>query len=313
MKRVLVITYSQTGQLSSVVEHLTAPLRAAAGIDLVVETLRPLQPFPYPWGFFSFLDAFPESVHLDPAPIAPLSPATQRDFDLVILAWQVWFLSPSQPVAAFLLGNDARRVLNGRPVISVIACRNMWLMAYQTVQRLLQAAGARLLDNVALTDGGGFATFITTPYWLLTGKRDALRWLPPAGIADADIRAARRFGDALVAALAVDRERGDAPLLAGLKAVEVDTRLIPSERIALRSFRIWGRLLRAVGPAGSARRRPVLVVYVTFLIMLILTVVPLTMLLRALLRPLLRRRLEGEKASLESPSGSDDALIARGT
>ncbi len=312
MKRVLVITYSQTGQLSSAVEHLTAPLRASAATEVVVEQLQPLKPFPYPWSLFSFLDAFPECVYLDPAPIAPLSPATAGRFDLVILAWQVWFLSPSQPVAAFLLSDDARRILRGQPVISVIACRNMWLMAFQTVRQLLDAAGARLLDNVALTDRGGFATFITTPWWLLTGKRDALRWLPPAGISDADIRAARRFGDALVDALAVDRERGDAPLLSGLKAVEVDTRLIPSERIGMRSFRIWGKWLRAAGPAGSLRRRPLLIVYVSFLITLILTVVPLTMLLRALLRPLLRRRLEDEKARFELPSGSGDAAMARG-
>jgi hypothetical protein len=310
MKRVLIVTYSQSGQLSAVLDALAAPLRAAPDVEVVVEQLRPLEPFPFPWTFFDFLDAFPECVHLDPAPITPLSAAAKSEFDLVILGWQVWFLAPSQPIAAFLLGEEGRRILAGRPVVSVVACRNMWLMAYDIVRRLLDAAGARLLDHVALIDRGGFATFLTTPAWLLSGKRDRISWLPRAGIADEDIVACARFGNALVAALRRGDERAQAPLLRGLQAVQVDTRLLAAERIGTRSFRIWGAAVRAAGPPGSLRRRPVLLLYVTFLIAAILTIVPLSMLLRAALRPLLRRRLQRERARYEAPSGSDATLLA---
>ncbi|HET6720163.1 MAG TPA: hypothetical protein VFH22_10980, partial [Rhodocyclaceae bacterium] len=51
-KRVLVVSYSQTGQLSAVVERIVAPLRAAGDdlrIDVHVENLKPRQPFPFPW------------------------------------------------------------------------------------------------------------------------------------------------------------------------------------------------------------------------------------------------------------------------
>ena len=102
IKRVLVIHYSQTGQLGSVAEQIVAPLRADPGISVHVETLRPLADFPFPWPFLAFFDAFPESAHMKPPPLAPLSLTGDEDFDLVILPYQVWFLAPSQPVVAFL-------------------------------------------------------------------------------------------------------------------------------------------------------------------------------------------------------------------
>ncbi|MFO7594629.1 MAG: dialkylresorcinol condensing enzyme, partial [Pseudomonadota bacterium] len=129
--------------------------------------------------------------------------------------------------------------------------------------------------------------------------------LPRAGIAQEEIDRASRFGHALAEALAQDKERGDEPMLQGLKAVDVDVRLIPSEKIGTRSFMIWGKLLRKVGGPGSAARKPVLFIYVVFLITLIISVVPVTMLLRTLLRPLMKKRLLEQKAYFELPSGSE--------
>ncbi|MDP1634553.1 MAG: dialkylresorcinol condensing enzyme, partial [Gallionellaceae bacterium] len=65
-KHVLVLNYSQTGQLGEITRRIVAPLQQDARITVHVETLRPLKPFPFPWGFFSFLDAFPESAHMVP-------------------------------------------------------------------------------------------------------------------------------------------------------------------------------------------------------------------------------------------------------
>ncbi|MGB7540893.1 MAG: dialkylresorcinol condensing enzyme, partial [Burkholderiales bacterium] len=126
MKRVLVVYYSQTGQSGEVVRSFTAPLATCADIELRLIALQPRTPYPFPWRFFRFLDVFPESVHLDPAPIVPIEVEPDEDYDLVILAYQVWFLSPSQPVTAFLKSRAAQRLLAGKPVVTLIACRNMW-------------------------------------------------------------------------------------------------------------------------------------------------------------------------------------------
>ena len=210
MKRVLLVHFSQTGQLARVARRLTSPLAAAGDVELVEEVLRPRRPYPFPWPAWRFLDAMPETVLLEPPALEPLTAGADERFDLVVLAYQVWYLAPSGPMTAFLKSEEGRRLLRGRPVVTVIACRNMWLVAQETVKHLIQEAGGRLRDNVAFVDGGGtLASFVTTPRWVLTGRRDAFWGLPAAGVAEEEIRNADRFGRALLAGLRADRERSD--------------------------------------------------------------------------------------------------------
>ena len=304
LKRVLVLNYSQTGQLSEITQRIVEPLQQDKNISVHIEVLRPLTAYPFPWKFFSFLDAFPESAHMVAPELQPLALNGDEDFDLVILPYQVWFLAPSLPVTAFLKHPLAKKLLAGKPVVTVIACRNMWMMAQEKMKALLHACGARLLDNVVLTDSAPtLTTLFTTPLWLLTGKRSWFK-LPPAGVDAVNIRAASRFGFALRDALHKNQERGTSPLLAGLKAVEADPHLLVSEKAGTRSFYLWGVLLRAVGQPGQLRRRPFLILYVIFLITLILSIVPLSLLLQALLRPLMRKRFAAIRQKFEAPSGS---------
>ncbi|MDA7416360.1 dialkylresorcinol condensing enzyme [Xenophilus arseniciresistens] len=310
-KRVLVLRYSQTGQLDAVTDRLIAPLRTDPALSLTELRLVPQTPFPCPWPLLRFFDAFPESAHLAPGPLQPLALSSDERFDLVILPWQVWFLAPSQPITAFLQHPLAARVLRGVPVVSVIACRNMWMLAFDKLRGLLEGCGARLIDNVVLTDPGPtWATFITTPRWLLTGRRNAFWGMPAAGLNAAQIEGCARFGHALRAALARGDERGSGPLLAGLGAVRADARLYVSEKAGTRSFYLWGKLIRAVGGAGSAARQPLVALYVLFLIVLILTVVPISMTVQALARPWCRGWLHRIRAQYELPSGSATASDA---
>jgi hypothetical protein len=312
MIRILVVHYSQTGQATRAVKSMLAPLTAHPDFDITWHNVEPRTPYPFPWGFFTFFDTFPECVYLDPPALTPERFDPDARYDLVVLAYQVWFLSPSLPITAFLK-SPAARVLKDKPVITLVACRNMWLTAQDAVMTLLAQRGARLIDNVALIDQGpGWATFITTPRWVLTGHRDGF-WgiFPPAGVSAAEIAAAERFGHAIVAQRHLIQSNLDKPLLSGLGAVKVNPGYIASERIGHRSFRIWGRLLRAIGGPGNPLRRAVLIVYIVFLITLIVTVMPLGIAIRALLRPLLRERMDKQVARLELPSGSGTERIER--
>jgi hypothetical protein len=285
MKRILLVHFSQTGQLARAARRLVEPLAQAHDVDLVEEILRPRQPYPFPWPFWRFLDAMPETVVLEPPELEPLTVRADEHFDLVVLAYQVWYLAPSGPITAFLKSESGRRLLRGRPVVTVIACRNMWLSAQETVKRLIDEAGGQLRDNVVFTDrGSALASFITTPRWLLTGRRDAFWGLPAAGVAEEDIASADRFGRALLAALRADRERAAAPMLAGLGAASVDPRLIFSERAGKRAFSVWSRLIRLGGPPGAAGRAPLLALFCVYLVTMILVVVPPSLLLQRLLR-----------------------------
>ncbi|SEK16269.1 hypothetical protein SAMN05216567_12719 [Variovorax sp. OK605] len=305
VKRVLVLRYSQSGQLDEVAEQIVAPLRADPAIQVHEEVLRPLAPYPFPWPFLAFFDAFPESAHMKPQPLAPLSLTGEEDFDLVILPYQVWFLAPSQPVAAFLKHPVAARLLEGKPVVTVIACRNMWLLAHEKLKGMLADVGARLIDNVVLTDPGPtLATFFTTPAWLIWGRKRGFWGMPDAGLSTEQIRGTGRFGRALRDALGKNLERGTQPLLAGLGAVRADAKLLVSEKAGTRSFYLWGKLIMAAGGPGAWQRKPLLLLYVLFLIALIVTVVPVSLTLQAILRPLFRGWLTKMTAQFECPSGS---------
>jgi hypothetical protein len=309
--RVLVIHYSQTGQLTRILRSMIEPL--AANPEVVVDwcDVSPQRAFPFPWGLLSFLDAFPESVYLDPPPVQEAALDLNARYDLVVLGYQVWFLSPSLPIIGFLRSAQAR-VLNGRRVITVVACRNMWVNAHRAMLGLLRDAGAQLADNVVLTDHGPmWSTFITTPWWLLTGNKGPLLGLfPEAGVSAAEIRRAARFGRALNAALPQLNGSSGGPFLRGLQAVTVNRLTLLAERIGYRSFRLWGRAVRAAGKPGSLARKPILLVYLCFLTAMILTVLPVTASLAAIVARF-SRRIHAEALALELPSGSGADRLAQ--
>ena len=306
LKHVLVVNFSQTGQLSEIAGQLVAPLEVA-GHHVHVETLVPEKPFPWPWSVIDFVDAFPECVQLDPPPLKPLSIAATTPFDLVILTYQVWYLAPALPMTAFLQSAAGQQLIKGRPVVTLVACRNMWLSAQATMQRLIAEAGGELRDHIAFTDRGHpLATFITTPRWVLTGRRNAFLGLPPAGVAPDDILAASRFGRALADALQRNAETDGTPMLCGLRAVTVNPRLVLSEQAGRRAFGIWSKLIRTCGKRGQWRRRPALLFFALYLITMIATVVPISLLLQWLFSPLLKARLEKLKTEFERPSGSNE-------
>lgn len=308
-KRVLVVGGSQSGQLDRILDRIIAPLHCSGAVEVDRWRLDGFDRYPFPWGFWEFLDAFPESVQQDAPPLRT-TPALADDYDLIVLGYQVWFLSPSLPVTAFLESPQAQRLLAGKPVVAVAACRNMWMAAWQKLRTRLEAIGARVIDHVVLVDQGPtLATFITTPRWLLTGRRDPLWGMPAAGVSDAEIKATERFGKALCVALSEDREQGASPLLAGLGAVKAEPRLALSERAGARAFSMWSRIVRAAGKAGQRRRRPVLFLFVTYLVLAIVTIVPLSLALQSLLAPLLRKRFERIRAEFEAPSGSGTERI----
>lgn len=285
-------------------QSVCAPLLQRADIHVDFLALQPAQPYPFPWPFLGFFRIFPETVLMRPQPLLPLAVDPAQRYDLVILAYQVWFLSPSQPMTSFLASPEAAQLLKGAPVVTLIGCRNMWLMAQEKLKQRLHELGARLVDNIALTDAcGTAASFLATPLWLFTGRQKPYSWVPRAGIDEAEIVAAKRFGEAMAQRLTADALPVEQPMLRGLGAVRIDEKLIASEKVGNRSFQLWSRLLAALGPQHSRRRGAGLVLYIVFLLCLIVTVVPLSALLKKLMAPLFKTRIAREKAYFAGPSG----------
>ena len=299
-KHILVISYSQTGQLKELTQHFLQPLKQQ---NVLIEEcqLRPLQPYTFPWKFMPFFNQFPESVHLMPAPIEPPT-LKRKTYDLVIIAYSVWFLSPSQPITAFLQSEQAN-VLKNTPVITLIGCRNMWLMAQEKMKKMLTALGANLIGNVVKTDqSNSWASFITTPAWMLSRNKRYFSWLPSAGISDDELRDMQRFGTKLAETLNADQPLNDR-LFRHMGAVKIDEKLMMSEKVGHRSFYLWGKLLLKCGQISPRFRRAVLYFYILFLIILILTVVPLSAVIKRLLKPLLKEKLARQRRYFAEPSG----------
>lgn len=305
MRKVLVIKYSQTGQLTRITDSIIEPLINNPEIEVTELFIVPEKEFPFPWPFFDFFHVMPESVYMKTIPLKP-TPHSVVDtkFDLIILPYQVWFLSPSLPVSSFLQSEDARRVFNDTPVVTVIGCRGMWLTAQEKMKSLLSNLNAKLVDNVALIDecSAGFS-FLATPLWLLTGKKQVVSWIPKAGVSDSDISQSKRFGLAIEKCLIKNNLKINQPMLTGLKAVKINEKFILSEKIGHRSFKVWGKILSIIGPRNSIRRNIGLCAYFTFLFLLIVTVVPVIALIIKLLSPFIEKQIMDKKAYFSTPSG----------
>jgi len=302
MKKVLVLYYSQSGQLKNVVDSFISEL-PDDDIKVDLREIKPKTPYPYPWPFYHFFDEFPEAVYMDGCEVEEIE-NLEDEYDLIILGYTVWYLSPSIPITGFLKSKQAKTIFKGKPVVTLIACRDMWVMAQEKMKILLHNLDAKLIDNVVLSDQGkSIYTFFTTPRWLLSGKKDAFWFFPPAGVDPKEIAAASRFGKRLNEALHQDKEKLFRPLLRGLGAVNVNGKLIATEKIATRSFMIWGKLIKLSGPKYSKRRKVVITFYSIFLLLLVLSVVPLNLLVRKLIYPLQKDKIIQLEEYYEQPSG----------
>ena len=80
MKRVLVVYYTQSGQLKEIIDSVLSPLTEVTIDFLPIDTATP---FPFPWTDDTFFDAFPESYLQIPQPLQPFN-LPHTDYDLVI-------------------------------------------------------------------------------------------------------------------------------------------------------------------------------------------------------------------------------------
>ncbi|XPV52864.1 MAG: hypothetical protein ACNI3H_11155 [Halarcobacter ebronensis] len=67
---------------------------------------------------------------------------------------------------------------------------------------------------------------------------------------------------------------------------------------------IWGKLIRKVGKQGDPKRKPIVMLYVVFLLLIILTIVPINMLVQTIIRKVNKEKILKQKEIFEAPSGS---------
>lgn len=291
--KILVVYYTQTGQLKRIIDNVLAPIRDKA--DIVFEELVPVEPFPFPWKKQQFYDAMPESVQGTPRGIKPLKVDVHAHFDLVLLAYQPWFLSPSQPTAAFLQSNEARQLLNGKKVVTLLGSRNMWLNAQEKVKGYLSKAGADLVGNIVLVDTSpNLVSVITVLRWAFKGKKEATWLLPPAGVQEKDIIASSRFAAPIAQALEQKSWDHLHPQLLAAQSVDLKPNLVLLEERGVKAFRFWAKFISDKGGPGAASRQGRVSMYRGLLLVGIFVLTPITLLSSLIKLNLKRNALQKE-------------------
>lgn len=294
MKKVLVVHYSQTGQLTDIVESILGPLADASKVDIARLALKPKPVYPFPWSTQRFCDVFPESVEGVPCALEPLDLDPGIRYDLIVLAYTVWYLSPSLPVQAFLRSPEAARLFPATPVVTVIGCRNMWLLAQEQVKQRLYELDARHVGNIVLGDrAGNLVGVATIANWMLTGRKERLLGIfPKPGVDEEDIRRASRFGIILRKALGEDILALDQEALNAVGAVAVAPAYIIFEHRIRRVFRIWARFIRKKGGPGAPERQLRVLAFFFYLLTAIAVLAPLATLAAGITLRLRKARID---------------------
>ena len=290
MKRILVIYYTQSGQLKEIADNFVAPFQKQ-GIPVDFYEIQMETPYPFPWTNESFFGAFPESFLELPQPIKAMPPDIEtQEYDLVVLAYQVWYLSPSIPVTSFLKSEQARVLLEGKPVVTLSGTRNMWIKAQEKVRNMLVKKGARIVANIALTDRHyNHISVLTIVHWLFTGKKDKyLGIFPLPGVSQEDITNVSQYGDILLKYAQIGNYGTSLQKeIVAKGGVKVKPFLLSAEKKANRLFGIWAKAIYQ-----SPRRKFLLKCFHVYLYFAIWILMPIVWLFYWLTYPFFYQKIE---------------------
>lgn len=253
MKKILVVNYSQSGQLNEIIDQFLIPFDADAIERLQIQ---PATPFVFPWTTDEFFDKMPECVQEDVIPLQPVQFSAQR-YDLIVIGYQPWFLSPSLPITALLKMPAFQDRLRETPVVTVIGGRNMWLNSQESVKKLLKDAGGKLVGNIPLMDRtSNLISAVTILHWMLTGQKDK-KWgiFPMPGVSQEDIASASGFGAIVKNAFDKGEFAGLQQQILATGRIEIPTDILFIEQRAKKLFRIWAHLIKTKGTTPAKRKR----------------------------------------------------------
>jgi len=295
--RILVLYYSQTGQLRDIINHCLAPLQADGQMMVDVVPINTVHRFEFPWSNVGFFNLFPESVGGVPFELEPLEVDASKEYDLIVLAYTVWFLQPSIPISSLLQHPDAERIFQGKPVVTLIGSRNMWVLAQEKVKQHLKRLNADLVGNIVLTDRNkNLVSIITIIRWMFHGKKDAFWVFPPAGILKKDIEESHRFGSILHKHAVAGNYVGMQDVLNSAGAVNINPSLLLLEQRATKLFKMYARFIAVKGGFDAEERLPRVKLLSRLLPLGAFILSPITTLSTAIVSVLKRKQLQEQVA-----------------
>lgn len=282
MQHILVIHYSQSGQLTEIVNNVCASLRSSDEITITDYVVEMETPFPFPWTKDKFFGIFPETFMQIPEPVKPMpDEVLSKTYDLIILGYPIWYLTPALPISSFLDTEQAKKVFKNTPVITVIGCRNMWIMAQEKMKRKLQSLQANLVGNIVLADRHiNHISVITISHWMFSGVKSRL-WgvFPKPGVAQEDIDQAVKFGPVIKTHLkSLNFSTLQAKLLEQ-GAVTIKPFLITVDKRANLIFSKWAKLIRSKSEKNTTKRYKWAKIFNYYLLFAIWIIAPIVFIL----------------------------------
>lgn len=291
-KKILVIGYSQSGQLSEILNKFLIPFTEE---DIETINIKPEKPFPFPWTGKEFFDSMPESVLEREVPLLPI-PFKSQKYDLIVFGYQPWYLSPSIPATSILKNRKFLDRLKDTPIVTIIGARNMWLNAQERIKKRINDAGGILRANIPFVDRNtNLISVVTIVYWMMTGKKDRfLKIFPKPGISSEDIDHASEYGTIVHGALLNNSFTNLQEQILSLGLIEIKTNLMFIESRAKTIFQLWAK--KIIANSSNKRRRAILVqIFKYYLFTALFLVSPIVLLFYSITIPFTTKAINRKK------------------
>ena len=252
MKKVLVVNYSQSGQLHEIIDNFLLPFDP---LQIERVYIKPVIPFKFPWNSDVFYNTMPECVLEEAVELEPITYGSDR-YDLIVIGYQPWFLSPSLPITSLLQDPAFQQKMKGTPIVTVIGGRNMWLNSQESVKAYIDKAQGILVGNVPLMDREpNLISVLTIFHWMLTGRKEK-KWdlLPLPGVSQNDIESSYRFGKFVEEALRKGDFSGLQKNILSLGLIKIPTDIWFIEMRGKKIFKIWAGLIKKKGTTPEKRK-----------------------------------------------------------
>jgi hypothetical protein len=250
--KILVLSYSQSGQLHEITDNF---VNALHNVDIDRQTYSPKSPFPFPWTSKEFFNTMPESVMEKPIELNEIT-YKYLVYDLIIFAYQPWYLSPSIPTSSILQNEEFIKRVQNTPIITLVGSRNMWINSQESVKNRIKKAGGHIVGNIPFVDRTqNQISAVTILHWALKGEKTK-KWniFPRPGISDKDILSAVKYGEILNKAIADKDFTNLQSKFLDLKLISIPTDILFIEEKAKRLFKIWVRLITRYGTTHRKRQ-----------------------------------------------------------
>ena len=276
MKKILVIYYSQSGQLKEITDNLLFPLVQSTDYRVTYKTIEPVVPYPFPWNSKEFFDVFPESVLGITCDIKEIDFGDGK-YDLIILAHQIWYLSPSIPFWSFLQNDKYKHIFKNTNVITLVGARNMWVTALKDTSKRLKEIGAKHIGNIVFIDKhNNLVSVLTIEKWMYTANKGPYKILPEAGVSKKEIQEASKFGYIIKNALKNDGFDSFQKKIIAAGGVPINFAIKTAEQNGKRIFKIWAK--KIINTKGE-KRVFLLKIFKYYLLFLIFVLSPIAYIL----------------------------------